>query len=144
MEHLTEFSCPVYQAAPYLAWHLGISDILIFLCYMLIPALLFTPIILLPKIASVFKVQGFLLGLFILSCGITHLIKPGLLFWNIWDIAVIANWICALCSILATLHLHFYARPKLILIIKAFVALMKSESKIEIENTLQILRELIA
>lgn len=143
MNHLTELFCPIYQHAPYLAWHLGISDIIIFMCYMIIPALLFTPIILLPRITTVLKIQGALLVIFILSCGFTHLIKPGLLFWDIWDIAVIANWICVLASILSALHLWLYARPKLINLAKAIRELMDAKSRLEIEKALEVLRDFL-
>jgi hypothetical protein len=143
MDHLPELFCPVYQNAPYLAWHLGLSDFIIFLCYIAIPLLLFTPIVMLPRVATVLKIQGGLLALFILSCGITHLLKPILLFWDIWDVAVFANWLCALASVLATIHLAIYARPKLIGIAKALQDLMAAQGRVEIEKALAVLRDLL-
>ena len=143
MDHLPELFCPVYQAAPHLAWHLGISDFLIFLCYMAIPALLYTPIMMLPRVATILKIQGTLLALFILTCGVTHFLKPLLLFWDIWDVAVVANWICALASILATAHLALFARTKLIRISRAMQELMAAQGRVEITAALAVLRDLL-
>jgi len=51
---------------------------------------------------------------FILTCGITHFIKIGLLWNDWWMAALYANYFCAAASVIATIHLCFVALPKLI------------------------------
>lgn len=103
-----------FRYNPYLAWNLGLSDLIIFLCYFFIPLGMFQSLNSLPRgLAKPLRNYAILLGLFIVTCGLTHLVKVFLLFNDIWHTAVIVNWICALSSTVAAIYLWFYARTTL-------------------------------
>jgi hypothetical protein len=142
-EHLPELYCPVYQNDPTLAWHLGLSDIGIFIFYIVIPVMLVPFIRLLPRgVANEIKIFGALGALFVVTCGITHLFKPLLLFWNLWDYAVIANWVCFVCSLVAAVYLRWKAMPKF----KQFARALKdvAEAKaVDMKAAMETLKSLV-
>lgn len=104
-----------FRYNPTLAWHLGISDFIIFLCYFFIPLGLLQSLKALPKgIVRPLKIYTILLAIFIVTYGITHLMNVLLLFFPIWYTSVLFNWICAIASVIAAIYLWFYTRPTLL------------------------------
>lgn len=106
--------CPIYQLDPWLAFHMGFTNLLIFLSYVAIPLGLVRTIWLLPKsIGNELKIFGTLLGFFVVTCGFTHLIAIGLLGYDWWNLAKTVNYLCAFASVMSAVYLWIYARPKL-------------------------------
>lgn len=109
----TEGVC--YRHVPHIAWSFGITDSIITACYFLIPAGLVEPLRRLPKtIARPLKIFGLWLCAFVASCGMTHAISVGLLFFAIWNLAIYANIVTAISSVGAVVYLFWKARPVLI------------------------------
>lgn len=108
----TEGVCFRYN--PFLAWNLGISDLIIFLCYIFIPLGMFQSLKALPTgLAKPLRNYSILLGFFIITCGLTHFMKVFLFFNASWNLAIMINWLCAIASTVAALYLWIYARTTL-------------------------------
>lgn len=103
-----------FRYNPFLAWNLGITDFIIFLCYFFIPLGMYQSLNSLPRgLAKPLRNYSILLGIFIVTCGLTHLMNVFLLFVPIWYTAVVVNYICAISSVIAAFYLWFYARVTL-------------------------------
>lgn len=139
----TEGVC--FRHVPYIAWNLGVSDFIIFACYILIPWGLWKPISCLPKtIAGPLRVFGYWTAGFVASCGITHFFKVYLIFYGVWDMAIYFNWLCAVCSIGSLFYLWIRARPILISLAQNLKKLMEiPELQTEVEGVKALVNEFV-
>lgn len=95
---------------PALGWMHIVSDLLIWLAYLAIPCVL---ILIVRRRAIPFQKLFVLFGLFIFSCGTTHLIEAIIFYEPIYRFAGVVKWLTALAS-WATVIALFASMPKLL------------------------------